>query len=231
MPGLAFACDFDGTIAPHDVGAEFARHFSPGRERERAELLEAWQSESIGGRELTEAQCRLVRATAAQARAFARRFAIDSTFAPFVGEAESFGEPVIVVSDGFDFYIRALLGEAGLDRLPHTANHLRFAEEERVVPEFPHSGGCGRCGNCKAPHVLALAAGGRRTVFVGDGYSDRCAARIADHVVARGSLAEWCEQAGIAFAPFTEFADVARIARALRDGDAPERRAAPRLAS
>jgi 2-hydroxy-3-keto-5-methylthiopentenyl-1-phosphate phosphatase len=51
--------------------------------------------------------------------------------------------------------------------------------------------------------------------MVGDGLSDRCAARVADHVVARGALAEWCAAEGIAYHGFADFADVARIARAM----------------
>lgn len=218
MTLLAFACDFDGTISPHDVGAEFVRTFSPGHDHERAALFEAWRRGAIGSRELARSECRLVRATAAEAESFASGYAIDPHVAGFVAEAEALGEPVLVVSDGYDFYIRSLLAAAGLDRLSRRANRLRFESEGRVTPEFPHDGGCGRCGNCKAVHVRALAASGRTTVLVGDGYSDRCAAPLVDHVVARGALAAWCDESGIAWSPFESFADVARIARTLRAG-------------
>jgi 2-hydroxy-3-keto-5-methylthiopentenyl-1-phosphate phosphatase len=222
-PGLAFACDFDGTIAPRDVGAEFARTFAIGGRDEIAGLLDAWRSDALGSRQLTEAQCGWVRATRADAEAFVRGFALDPHFGAFVAEAEAAGDGVTVLSDGFEFYIDALLGDAGLGRLPRHANRLRFESGGTVTPEFPHEGGCGRCGNCKAVHVSALARTGRAVVLVGDGYSDRCAARAADHVVARGALAEWCADTGLPHHPFADFADVARIARALRSGRAPER--------
>jgi 2-hydroxy-3-keto-5-methylthiopentenyl-1-phosphate phosphatase len=91
---------------------------------------------------------------------------------------------------------------------------MRFADA-RVIPEFPHVGGCGQCGNCKGQHVANWRARGYVTVIVGDGYSDRCAARTADHVIARGSLAHWCAAQGIVAHEFVDFHDVARIARAL----------------
>jgi 2-hydroxy-3-keto-5-methylthiopentenyl-1-phosphate phosphatase len=208
----AFVCDFDGTISPSDIGAEFVRAYSPGREAERGRLLEAWVSGAIGSRELTEAECRLVRVDEAEAVAFVGRFGIDPNFAPFVRAAEARGDRVFVASDGFDFYIEALLGGAGLLRVPRAANRLTF-RDGGVVPEFPYEGrGCGRCGNCKGAHARALREAGCRVVVVGDGYSDRCAARVADHVLARGSLAEWCAAEHIPVEPFADFADVARFA-------------------
>ena len=120
----------------------------------------------------------------------------------------------MVVSEGFDFYVADQLARAGLAGVPFTANRLRF-EGRRVVPEFPWSaGGCGRCGNCKGQHVRRWRARGLRTVLVGDGLSDRCGAREADGVLARGDLLAWCRREGLAAGPFRDFADVAAFARA-----------------
>jgi 2-hydroxy-3-keto-5-methylthiopentenyl-1-phosphate phosphatase len=49
--------------------------------------------------------------------------------------------------------------------------------------------------------------------MVGDGLSDRCGARAADRVFARGGLLEWCAANGVAAAGFDSFADVAVLAR------------------
>jgi HAD superfamily phosphoserine phosphatase-like hydrolase len=209
----AFLCDFDGTISPTDIGAAFARAFSPGGAAEHDGLLGPWVSGELGHRELTETQCRLISATAGEALAFARGFALDPHFAPFVREARARGDPVMVVSEGFDFYVADQLARAGLQDVPFAANRLRF-EPGRVVPEFPWSaGGCGRCGNCKAPHVRHWRERGFETVLVGDGFSDRCGAREAGRIIARGDLLEWCGREGIAARPFHDFADVAQIAR------------------
>src|SRR5439155_18111056 len=108
---------------------------------------------------------------------------------------------------GFEFYIEALLHRAGLGGVPFTANRLRF-ESGRAFPEFPHAQGCGACGNCKGARVREARRRGTPVVFVGDGLSDRCGAREADHVVARGALLEWCREAGMPARPFTTFADL-----------------------
>ncbi len=211
----AWLCDFDGTIAPHDIGAGFVRRFAVGGDAERARLFAEWRAGGIGSRELTEAECSWVRVTQPEAGAYAASFDIDPTFAGFVAGVEARHDRLLVASDGFEFYIQPLLERCGLGRVPVSANHMRF-EGGRAVPEFPNAGrGCGRCGNCKGDPARRMRDEGDCVVMVGDGMSDRCGARIADHVLARGALAEWCAAEGLAWHPFRSFADVAEFARTL----------------
>lgn len=206
----AFLCDFDGTVAPSDIGAAFARRFSPGGQAESPEFLAAWMRGEMGHRELSVAQCALLEVTREQALSFTRPFALDPDFAPFAREAIARGDAVVVVSEGFDFYVEDLLERAGLGDLPWSANVARF-EGGRVAPEFPAlEGACGRCGNCKGAHVRAWRARGFVPVLIGDGFSDRCGALAADRVLARGDLLEWCRAEGIEATPFESFADVTR---------------------
>ena len=211
MP-YAFLCDFDGTVSPSDIGAAFARRFSPGGAAETSAFLGRWMRGEMGHRELTVAQCALLTVTREEAMAFARPFALDRHFASFVREAQSRGDAVSVVSEGFDFYVRDLLERAGLGTLPWSANVARF-QDGRVSPEFPDApDGCGRCGNCKGSHVRAWRARGYGTVVIGDGLSDRCGAAAADRVLARRDLLAWCREEGIESTPFDTFADVRRWA-------------------
>lgn len=209
MPSV-FLCDFDGTVSPSDIGAAFARRFSPAGAAESPAFLERWMRGEMGHRELTTAQCALLSVTREEAMAFARTFDIDPDFAAFVREAKGRGDEVCVLSEGFGFYVGDLLERAGLGALSWSANIARF-EGGRVVPGFPEAAeGCGRCGNCKGAHVRAWRARGYRTVLVGDGLSDRCGAREADRVLARRDLLAWCRREGIAAVPFDDFADVRR---------------------
>lgn len=215
---FAYLCDFDGTVSPSDIGAALAKRFSPDGRAEGPELLARWFRGELGHRELTEAQCGLLSVTAEEALAFTRGFALDPHFAPFVREAESRGDTVMVLSEGLDFYVADQLGRAGLAGVPFAANVARF-EGRRLVPEFPYAAaGCGSCGNCKAVHVRRWRERGYATVLVGDGFSDRCGAREADRVLARRDLLAWCRIEGIAAEPFESFEDVAAITRAWTDG-------------
>jgi len=209
IPATAWLCDFDGTIAPVDIGAALIARFAPEAGPRRRELLDRWKRDEIGSRELTREECRDVRVEPETALEFVRGFAIDPGFAGFVATARARGDEVIVVSDGFDFYIREHLTRAGLEGLATFANRADF-RGGGLEPAFPHTGGCGRCGNCKGTHARAWRERGYRIAVVGDGFSDRCAAREADAVFARGSLLEWCRTEGRAATTFTGFHPLAR---------------------
>lgn len=220
MP-FAYLCDFDGTISPEDIGAALVRRFSAGREAEREALLARWFAGGLGHRELTRAECALMTLTEDAALEFTRTFRLDPQFAPFVREALGRGDAVMVVSEGLDFYVRDHLQRAGFPDLPWAANRLCFDAGGVVRPEFPFEDpACDSCGNCKAQHVRRYRGRGFHAVLVGDGLSDRCGARAADTVLARGGLQAWCEREGVAHVPVEHFGDVAEFARQ-RDLAAP----------
>jgi len=220
---LAFVCDFDGTVAPDDIGAGFVRRFGTGPDDALEAALARWRRGEIGHRELTRVECERLRVSETDAFDYCNGFALDPEFAPFAREAVTAGHRVAVASEGFEFYIADLLRRAGLDAVSYTSNRLRF-DSGRAIPEFPNAGGCGRCGNCKGARVDEQRQGGFTVVMVGDGFSDRCGARAADHVVARGDLLDWCRASDIATLPFEGFGDLARWMRvASADGAATPR--------
>jgi 2-hydroxy-3-keto-5-methylthiopentenyl-1-phosphate phosphatase len=64
---------------------------------------------------------------------------------------------------------------------------------------------CESCGEgCKR---AALPAG--EVVYVGDGYSDRCAALAATRVFARDGLARYLDEQGVAYTPFDDLREIA----------------------
>ena len=214
MP-TAYLCDFDGTVSPADVGAQLVRRFTTADAATMKSRLARWRTGTMGHRELTIAECREMRASEREALEAARRFTIDPAFAPFVHEAHARGDEVMVVSEGFEFYLADRLADAGLAELARAANRVRF-RGRHWRPEFPFADpSCDQCGNCKAQHVRRYQELGFTTVFVGDGLSDRCGARTADVVFARTgrSLLAWCRHEGVRCRSFRDFRDVARYAR------------------
>lgn len=208
----AFLVDFDGTACPSDIGAEFVRHFARGDGAALREALRRWRAGEIGHRDLTEVECRTLRVTEEEAIRFTREFALDPAFAPFATAALGRGHEVRVVSEGFDFYISDHLRRAGAAGVQFAANRLRFAHGG-AIPEFPYaSAACRRCGNCKGERAREHRERGYEVVMVGDGLSDRCGARAADHVLARDELLAWCRAEGLAATPFQDFRDVTRWA-------------------
>lgn len=114
-----------------------------------------------------------------------------------------------VISDGLDYYIRALLEREGFGGTAVMANHLEFGPQGKLVAGFPHwEQGCRRCGTCKGAEVARRKARGEVVWFAGDGVSDRCAAPLADRLFARRDLLRHARAKGIPAAPFETLADL-----------------------
>ena len=134
--------------------------------------------------------------------------AVDQAFPELARGLQGAGAEVRIASDGFDIYISRMLAAAELVDLPVDSNRLNV-RQGAIALEFPHEDdGCGHCGMCKALPVRRAKARGLRAVYIGDGYSDRCAVAEADVIFAKDSLAAHCEANGIPYHAFESLADV-----------------------
>lgn len=108
----------------------------------------------------------------------------------------------LIVSSGFHELIEPILVREGVE-LEVRANRIEARPDGwRVL--FRDQTACEVCGEpCKR---AALPEG--RIVYVGDGYSDRCAALAADRVFARDGLARYLDRQGVAYEPFADLRDV-----------------------
>jgi 2,3-diketo-5-methylthio-1-phosphopentane phosphatase len=198
-------CDFDGTIAINDVGNLLFQTYTAGGWRAP---VTAWRQGTISSRECLARECAVARVTPADLTMFASSQPLEPSFATLAEYCATTGVPLVVVSDGLDFYIEMILQRHGHTRIPVYANHLTFVNGA-LVPEFPwHAHGCGRCGNCKRYHVQRYQAAGAQVLYVGDGLSDRCGGRGADILFAKNELAHFCQQSGIAYRPFHTFKEI-----------------------
>jgi HAD superfamily phosphoserine phosphatase-like hydrolase len=108
----------------------------------------------------------------------------------------------LVVSSGFHELIEPVLAREGID-VELLANHVDARSDGWHV-RFRDLAVCTACGEpCKRS---ALPAG--TVAFVGDGYSDRCAALAATRVFARDELATWLTSRGVAYERFDTLYDV-----------------------
>jgi len=112
----------------------------------------------------------------------------------------------LVVSAGFHELIEPVLEREGVE-LEVLANRVDTGPDGWVV-RFRDETVCAACGEpCKRASVA-----GEPYVYVGDGYSDRCAALAARRVFARDGLAAHLAGRGV---PYGRFADLREVAAAL----------------
>ena len=205
--------DFDGTVSRSDVVDALLERFAlPAWRR----LEEEWRAGTIGSRECLAGQIACVRATPAALDAAIAAIGVDRGLLPLLETAARHAIPVHIVSDGFDYCIHGLLqtlpaGPAERLRGAVHASHLEAAGADTWRTAFPYfPNGCEHgCATCKPAVMARLNPKHRPSMFVGDGLSDRYAARTADVVFAKQSLAGYCEREGIRYTPFADLAMVA----------------------
>jgi len=203
--------DFDGTVTHNDVGnGIFDRFLRPEliEQNWHDEIIGEWKAGRITSFECLTRECANSSATEEELCEELDRYALTPGFVETASFCRDKKIPLMILSDGLDYYIQYILGKYGLSFVDFRANHMMFDNGSLGV-EFPyHESGCGRCGNCKRSHIDAVKCDGETIVYVGDGYSDRYAIKSADVVFARRDLAEYCSGAHIAFHPFETFFEV-----------------------
>jgi 2-hydroxy-3-keto-5-methylthiopentenyl-1-phosphate phosphatase len=113
----------------------------------------------------------------------------------------------VIVSAGFRQLIEPVLRREGIE-LEVLANSVEARPDGWRV-SFRDEAVCASCGEpCKRAGVA-----GPPYAYVGDGYSDRCAAVAADRVFARDSLALHLDGLGVPYEPFNDLRDVAALLR------------------
>jgi 2-hydroxy-3-keto-5-methylthiopentenyl-1-phosphate phosphatase len=110
----------------------------------------------------------------------------------------------VIVSSGLPQLIRPVLEREGVDVELRSNDAEPSPDGWRVI--FRDEGVCPVCGDkCKRRSLPE----GRPLVFVGDGWSDRCASLAADRIFARTGLAAYLDEQGAAYEPYETLFDVA----------------------
>lgn len=200
-------CDFDGTISVQDATDYILSRFAdPEWEQIEAE----WKRGAIGSALCMQRQVRLIRATRQQLNTALNEIEIDPSFSTFTSYCCTQNIPVIVVSDGVDYFIDRIFARHRVPPLPVIANHLKIRGPDshtsyQLTSPFSKMTCATGAGVCKCRYG-GTASG--TWVYIGDGRSDFCVANKPDLVFAKGALARFCERRGISFVPYRHFADV-----------------------
>jgi 2-hydroxy-3-keto-5-methylthiopentenyl-1-phosphate phosphatase len=196
MP-FSVVVDWDGTATERDTQWMILEAFGDVAVFNRVE--EGLQSGALTHREVMEVEWATVVAPLAEVRTWLlARARLRPGFRELV---ERHGP--LILSSGFHELIEPVLARDGVAARVR-ANHVDpQADGWRVL--WTSDSDCAVCGEaCKRG---SLPAGS--VVYVGDGYSDRCAAQAADRIFARDGLADFLAREGVPFEPFDDLHDVA----------------------
>jgi 2,3-diketo-5-methylthio-1-phosphopentane phosphatase len=205
--GRLVAVDWDGTITEKDILQPIAYEFG---DPDIVSALDRGLDEgTVTLRDEIVGEYATVRAPLEEVLAWvAERTRIRPGFREFVALARQEGWQLVVVSSGFNELIEPMLEREGIEGVEVVANHVDPRPDGWIV-DWRYGEACPVCGqSCKRATVDALAAGGE-VVYIGDGYSDRCAGESADRVFATRRLAQHLESKGVPYEPFRDFFDIA----------------------
>lgn len=196
--------DFDDTIVLDNTARQiFERFASPGWEllgerKSRGELtVEQYNAAALD----------LVEATREELVEF-----VNAVARPREGISELLdwahwnGWMAAVVSNGFDFYVDAVLDRLGLDRVPRHAG--RTSREYRWRVRYYSPRGVVLEDGFKLSYAAAFRRAGDFVAYVGDGESDVEAATLASAVFARSTLLERLDGRHERLYAFDSFHDV-----------------------
>ena len=205
--------DFDGTITMQDATDAVLEAFADPR---WLDVEAEWKDGRIGSRDCLMRQVAMVNATPAQLNALLDEIEVDAGLVPLLAACAARRFPVHIVSDGFDYCIRRILARPALTLAPYlmrmeiVSSHLEWTGG-RWAASFPFAAAsCTHgCGTCKPATMARLNPEGRPAIFIGEGLSDRFAARCATRVFAKHALASYCDREGIGYVSYDGLDEVA----------------------
>lgn len=220
---VAIICDFDGTITVQDVTDEILKKFADPSWRDIGGL---YSNGIISHAEMNKRFAALLRVTPTELKSFLiETIQLRNGFTDFVNSCKELGILLIIVSSGWDFYIKSFIKEAifinNLDKIstfkkfsiPVISNHIFFNKVNyRWYLKLPwnlHS--CKISSPCKGTIVRFLKEKGiNDTISIGNSETDICMVQESNQVFATNSLIDICIKNSIAFQGFKSFAEINR---------------------
>jgi 2-hydroxy-3-keto-5-methylthiopentenyl-1-phosphate phosphatase len=209
---MLIQCDFDGTIIKSNLGVLFRETFARG---DWKGVETAYARHLITVEECNRRQYRLIAEPIENLQDFARRHTeVRSGFNEFVDYCRQNDIPLVIVSNGVDFYIQSILGQIGMSHLElHCGHGVLSGDSIAVSYEDPE--GKPLDSGFKSSYLKWLRQRDSMIVYLGDGYSDIEPASQADHVLATGELPDMLKAQSIAATPFDDFYGVLREVQSL----------------
>ena len=197
-------CDFDGTISEVEVFVALMRHFAPAA---AARILPEIYAQRLTLREGLPIVLETIPSSAWPAMEdFVRgNNTLRPGFEAFLSHLQAAGVPLVVVTGGFVEMARLILGHLAAE-----VTAIHGLEADRSGPFLRvHSAWEDDVELVAKPLILAHYHPDE-AVCIGDSITDLRMARVCPQVFARDRLAEYLQQEGRPFVPFTDFFDIDR---------------------
>jgi len=200
-------CDFDGTVTEKDTSFFLLDTFVQGDWRR---LLRDYKEHRISVGEFNTKAFAMVKADKPTLLgALKGEVKVRTGFHELVNYCLKKSFRLVIVSNGLDFYIKAVLQELRLENIEVHAAQASFHPEGMKVKYVGPDGKRLRDG-FKEAYIKLFLKLGYRVIYMGNGDSDVAPAKYAHYVFATGELLAYCRENNLNCKPFENFVDVAR---------------------
>lgn len=198
--------DFDNTITTKDVLDDMLVRFS--KDDKWQGLEEKWKNNQIGSMACLKGQIEGIRITKDELDKYLLTIQIDPYFKKLLDFLRYNKVRAMIVSDNFDYILKRILKNNGIDDLEVYCNKMKILED-RLKPSFPLSNrSCGECAHCKKTTLLENLNEGDVSAYVGDGQSDVCGSQEADIVFAKDFLKNYYKTKKLPHVPIKGLKDI-----------------------
>lgn len=200
-------CDFDGTVTEEDTSFFLLDAFAQGDWRR---LLREYKEHRISVGEFnTKAFAMVKDDKPTLLEALKGKVKVRTGLHELVNYCLKKGFRFVIVSNGLDFYIKAVLKDLGLENIEVHAAQASFHPEGMKVQYVGPDGERLEDG-FKEAYIKSFLKLGYRVIYMGNGDSDVAPVKYAHHVFATGELLAYCRENNLKYKPFENFIDVVR---------------------
>jgi 2-hydroxy-3-keto-5-methylthiopentenyl-1-phosphate phosphatase len=200
-------CDFDGTITEEDVSFALLDAFAQGDWRK---LWQQYRENKISVGDFNAKAFATVKAGREELLEVVRSEAkLRDGFRELVTYCQRRGFRLVIVSNGLDFYVASILGDAGLGDIEVHAARTHFRRSGLMV-QYIAPDGTPLNSDFKVAYTREFLKQGYRVVYVGNGPSDIFPASLAHYIFARDGLLDCCKERNLPCQPFDDLNDVVR---------------------
>jgi 2-hydroxy-3-keto-5-methylthiopentenyl-1-phosphate phosphatase len=200
-------CDFDGTVTEKDTSFFLLDAFAQGDWRR---LLRKYKEHKISVGEFNTKAFAMVKADKPTLlEALKGEVKVRAGFHELVNYCLKKGLRLVIVSNGLDFYIKAVLKDLGLDNIEMHAAQASFHTEGMKV-QYVGPDGKRLDDGFKEAYTRSFLKLGYRVIYMGNGDSDVAPAKYAHYVFATGELLAYCRENNLKYKPFETFIDAVR---------------------
>ncbi len=200
-------CDFDGTITEEDASFFLLDTFAQGDWRR---LLREYKEHKISVGEFNTRAFAMVKADEPTLlEALKDKIKVRAGFHELVDYCLGKDFRLVIVSNGLDFYIKAVLKELALENVEmHAAQAFFHPEGMKVQYVGPDDKRLED--GFKEAYIKTFLKLGYRITYMGNGDSDVAPAQYAHHIFATGELLAYCRDNNLEYKPFENFIDAVR---------------------